>query len=487
MWAVRRARATRWAAPTWGTAVTERLTLDDVNFFDPEIQECPYDAYEVLRDEAPVWHDPRTGMYVVSRYDDLRALLLDTEHFGNSRPIEPLPRAPATPSGSSGSRPLYEEKGWVPAPTLAGRDDPEHRQMRALFDHAFRPAKIKQLDPFVEDLAHRLIDAFIDEGRCDWVRQFAVPLPLIVIGKQMGAPEEDIWRIKAWTDAWVQRLGMMQTDEEAIWSTEMEIEAQHYFQPIFERLRREPDDTLLSDVVNTPVAEWGRCLTDNELHAEMMADTFVGGSETSTNALSAGVMLLIENPRAWEQLKADPDTYLPTLRRGGAAARGAGAGPVPRGPHRDRAPRRHHPRGRGAQHPLRRGQPRRAPLRVPRRPRPRPGQRPVAPGLRRRHPLLPRSTARPPRAVPRVQGPGGAHRRAVVRRRGQRLPPRPELLPPGPEGAAHRLHPGGRAEPDGGRSGGPSPSRVAAGRGDHLVDEGCRLAQLDGVAVPLRD
>ena len=60
------------------------LTLDNVNFFDPEIQECPYDAYEVLRDEAPVWHDPRTGMYVVSRYDDLRALLLDTEHFGNS-------------------------------------------------------------------------------------------------------------------------------------------------------------------------------------------------------------------------------------------------------------------------------------------------------------------------------------------------------------------------------------------------------------------
>ena len=288
------------------------LTLDNVNFFDPEIQECPYDAYEVLRDEAPVWHDPRTGMYVISRYDDLRALLLDTEHFGNSNRSSRY-RRPGDAERFERIRSLYEEKGWVPAPTLAGRDDPEHRQMRALFDHAFRPAKIKLLDPFVEDLAHRLIDAFIDEGRCDWVRQFAVPLPLIVIGKQMGAPEEDIWQIKAWTDAWVQRLGMMQTDEEAIWSTEMEIEAQHYFQPIFERLRREPDDTLLSDVVNTPVAEWGRCLTDNELHAEMMADTFVGGSETSTNALSAGVMLLIENPRAWEQLKADPESHLPTL------------------------------------------------------------------------------------------------------------------------------------------------------------------------------
>ena len=108
-----------------------------------------------------------------------------------------------------------------------------------------------------------------------------MPLPLIVIGKQMGAPEEDIWRIKAWTDAWVQRLGMMQTEEEMVWSTEQEIEAQHYFQPIFERLRREPDDTLLSDLVNTEIPEWGRPLNDNELHAEMMADTFVGGSETT--------------------------------------------------------------------------------------------------------------------------------------------------------------------------------------------------------------
>jgi len=111
----------------------------------------------------------------------------------------------------------------------------------------------------------------------------------------------------------VQRLGMMQTAEEERWSVEMEIEAQHYFQAIFERLRRQPDDTLISDLVNTPVPGWGRCLTDEELHAEMMADTFVGGSETSTNALSAGVMLLIEQPHVWDQLKADPERLLPVF------------------------------------------------------------------------------------------------------------------------------------------------------------------------------
>ncbi len=289
------------------SAETE-LTLSEVNFFDSQISECPYGAYKVLREEAPVWKDPISGIYVITRYDDIKDVLIDTEIFKNERKFRAR-----TNTRSELIRNLYEEKGWVPAPTLAGRDDPEHKEMKALFAHAFRPQKIKQLDPFVENLAIRLFDDFLPKGECDWVKEFAIPLPLIVIGHQMGVPEEDIWQIKAWTDAWVQRLGMMQTEEEAIWSTEMEIEAQHYFQPIFERLRNVPDDTLLSDLVNTEIPEWGRTLTDEELHAEMMADTFVGGSETSTNAIAAGVMLLIEQHEQWELLKSNPDKYLPIL------------------------------------------------------------------------------------------------------------------------------------------------------------------------------
>jgi cytochrome P450 len=284
----------------------------NVNFFDADTNNCPYHAYQELRDEAPVWLDPRTGMYVITRYDDVRAVVMDTANFVNQRQASRV----ATPEMIERQKKilaLYKEKGWVPAPTLAGRDDPNHKEMRGLFDHAFRPSRIKQLDPIVEGVTQELFAKFIGEGQCDWVRAFAVPLPLIVIGVQMGANQEDIWQIKAWTDAWVQRLGMMQTEAEALWSTEMEIEAQHYFQPIFEKLRKEPNDTLLSDLVNTEIPEWGRTLTDEELHAEMMADTFVGGSETSTNALSGGIMLLSQHRDQWAKLKSDPDKYVPQL------------------------------------------------------------------------------------------------------------------------------------------------------------------------------
>lgn len=286
---------------------------DEINFLDAGVQNCPYHAYELLRDAAPVWKDPITGMYVITRFEDLRQVLLDTSTYTSESFQRRGGRGRIDAERAERMLELYREKGWVPGITLAGRDDPNHREMRAMFNEAFRPKKIKQMDPFVRDTAYKLMDAFVSEGRCDWVRQFSVPLPLIVIGRQMGVPEKDIWQIKAWTDAWVQRLGMMQTEEQERWSVEMEIEAQQYFQRIFERLRETPDDTLLSELVNREIPEWGRTLTDNELHAEMMADTFVGGSETTTNAIGYGMKLLIENPQVWRTLKSDPDKYLRTF------------------------------------------------------------------------------------------------------------------------------------------------------------------------------
>jgi len=289
-------------------------SLDEINFLDFKLQNCPYHAYEMLRDDAPVWIDPITGFYVITRFEDIRKLLLDTKNFSNDmRGGQGGSREQLDSERALRMHALYEEKGWVPGATLAGRDDPNHKQMRAMFNEAFKPKKIEGMDSFVRDTAYKLIDAFVDDGQCDWIKQYAVPLPLIVIGRQMGVPEADIWKIKAWTDAWVQRLGMMQTEEEEQWSVEMEIEAQHYFQPIFERLRKEPDDTLLSDMVNRVIPEWERPLTDNELHAEMMADTFVGGSETTTNAIGYGLKLLIENPDVWQKLRSNPDKYLRTF------------------------------------------------------------------------------------------------------------------------------------------------------------------------------
>lgn len=301
--------------------------VSDINFFDADTNDCPYPAYAKMRDESPVWKDPVTGMYILTRYEDIRMALLDSERFSNAvgsgagdTGKAVLPDDPEKARAlleamevESELTQLYEEQGWLPVSSLDGLDEPRHRQLRKVMEHAFRPARVRELDPYVESLAAQLVDAFIDNGSCEFVSQFAVPLPLYVIGRQMGVPESDMAQIKWWTDAWVQRLGLMLNREQRIWSAKQEIEAQHYFQPLFEKLRREPADNLLSDLVNNEVPEWGRRLNDRELHTEMMADLFVGGSETTTNALSGGVMLLIRDPEAWRRVRSDPDRYLENL------------------------------------------------------------------------------------------------------------------------------------------------------------------------------
>ncbi len=285
-------------------------SVEEAVLADVEVLECPYPTYDLLREEAPVWQDPHTGLYIITRYDDLRQVLLDKQTFCNWRPTNDHENL----TGSARKAyELFKAKGWVPAASLAGRDDPEHKQMRAVFDGAFRAGKIKALDPEVETLAYRLFSEFADDGACDLVQQFAVPLPLIIICKQMGARDEDVWQIKAWTDAWIKGVGFGLSEAELLWCTNMEIQAQHYFQPIFEALRKQPNNSLLSDLVNTVIPEWGRPLNDNELHCAMMQDTFVGGSETTTNAISAGVMLLGQNADIWRQLKSDPERYLKTF------------------------------------------------------------------------------------------------------------------------------------------------------------------------------
>jgi cytochrome P450 len=284
-----------------------------INLFDPELQQCPYEAYKTLRDEAPVYNIPGTPIWVISRYDHVREVLMDPQRFPSTAKNELMRASPTDVERGRKVAERFREKGWLPAATLAGRDDPGHKQMRAMFNEAFKPSRIKQIDPLVETLAYDLIDDFIEDGHCEWVRQFCVPLPLFIIGEQMGAKREDMWQIKSWTDAFFHRISLMLPEDRHLEMVDREIEAQHYFQPLFEQLREKPDGSLLSVLVNTVIDGWGRPLNDNELHAEMMADTFVGGSETTTNALAAGMKLLIENKDVWTKLKSDPDKYMRTF------------------------------------------------------------------------------------------------------------------------------------------------------------------------------
>ncbi len=279
-----------------------------ISFTDPEILACPYAAYARLRDEAPVYHDPGTGTYVITRYEDVRRILLDPASFGSAGYLDQVTDAMLAERAER-VRSLYRERGWLPGPALGFIDDPRHADVRAIFEKAFRAGRIKELDPRIRDIAFSLVGQIAAKGSCDFVDEVAIPFPLQVTGLITSVPEEDLPDIRRWTDAFIRRFGLMISEEEERECVLLEIEAQHYLKGIIDRLRANPDDTLLSDIVNTPMRD-GTLLTDNELLAHLMADTFVGGSETTTSALSAGMRMIGENAELRSRLTADPDRHM---------------------------------------------------------------------------------------------------------------------------------------------------------------------------------
>ena len=138
-----------------------KVNEEEIDLTNVEIQQCPYGAYKKLREEAPVYQDPKTGFFIITRYEDVRNVLRDTENFKNSLGAA-CQKADANINSDHVKKgiQLFKDKGWVPAPTLAGRDDPNHKEMRSIFDQAFRPNKIKELEPQVKSLAYELINNF---------------------------------------------------------------------------------------------------------------------------------------------------------------------------------------------------------------------------------------------------------------------------------------------------------------------------------------
>ena len=235
-------------------------SVSEINFFDPATNDCPYPAYQQLRDEAPVWLDPRHRHV---RRDPLRGHPGDParhqavlerrrqrrEQHGQGRPGRRPDRRSARPSGSRSCTRRRAGRRRRPSTGATSRST---CRCGAMFDHAFRPSAIKEIDPYVE--RPRLpADRRVHRRRRVRVGR-AVRRPAAAVrdrppdGRARGGHAAD-----QGVDRRVGAAARADADRRRrpIWSAELEIEAQHYFQPIFERLRESPDDTLLSDLVNT--------------------------------------------------------------------------------------------------------------------------------------------------------------------------------------------------------------------------------------------
>jgi len=281
----------------------EMTGIDSDLLLDPGVQRDPFPHYQQLREHAPVFRMPGTGFYVLTRYEDLRTVLRDTATFSNTLDLEELSGERARRLGALFNERLAE-KGWAHVPTLHQSDPPEHTRYRRLLNKVFSPGRVRQMVPGLERICDQLIDAFTDRGRCEFVSEFAFPLPGIVISEQLGLAPGQIGTFRRWADAMLAPAQGLLTDEDAVIRyADIEAEAQHYLADVFEDRRTRPAGDLISALVAAS-GEEERPLSMHELQ-NLMHQLITGGYITTADGITSAMWLLIENPEQMRQVRAD--------------------------------------------------------------------------------------------------------------------------------------------------------------------------------------
>jgi cytochrome P450 len=263
--------------------------------FGPEMLADPYPVYRRLRAADPVHRDEASNTWVLTRYDDVAAVL----------------RSPAVSSErirvlQQDAPPEFQAFLAFRADTMLNSDPPKHTRLRLLVSKAFTPAAVEQLAPFIRRTVAAALDTGRARGRMEVMRDLAQPLPVTVIAHLLGIPPEDHARFKKWSDDISVTADNVQSNlqpehfRQAVRSWQ---ELLAYLRGVVAERQAQPRDDLLSALVKAEEA--GDRLSENELFANTIL-LLNAGHETTTNLIGNGTYALLRHPDQWRKLRDDP-------------------------------------------------------------------------------------------------------------------------------------------------------------------------------------
>lgn len=241
----------------------------------------PHAGLAWLRANDPVYWDADGGVWGIAKYRDVRHASRHPEIFSNAAGIRP-------------------DTG--PLPMMIDMDDPQHRQRRKLLNRGFTPRQVQDRRQRIEAISHALIDRVCERGECDFVRDVAAWLPLIVIGDLLGAVPEQYNDLLRWSDDLMRGQG--QSGDPAVWDKVMVAFAEYsdYFGAVLADRKAAPQDDLISLLIRAEVD--GDRLDDDSLLYETLL-LLIGGDETTRHVMSGGLYQMLAHRDNWERVRAD--------------------------------------------------------------------------------------------------------------------------------------------------------------------------------------
>lgn len=273
---------------------------------DPAMIECPFPAYQSLRDNAPVL-EIAPGLFFVTRFDDVERILKDTETFSSQSPVNPFSWfGPAEHQDE-----LDAILGDCPEiPTLQDNDPPDQTRVRALVNKVFTATKVKALEPRIAAVVDELSAKWLDRGEVEFASEFARLLPAMVTADALGADRSMLDNLIFWSDEVTSRMGGPQTRQR---QTEVALhitELHDYFLELIRERRTCPQDDLITLLAGAEIA--GDRLTDAQIVG--VAKTFlIGGNETTAFLLTSALHRLATEPSLAKALRDSADLIGPFI------------------------------------------------------------------------------------------------------------------------------------------------------------------------------
>ncbi|MEC3841215.1 cytochrome P450 family protein [Bacillus amyloliquefaciens] len=262
-----------------------------------EFHENPFAVLSRFREQDPIhkFELQRFGgafpAWLITRYDDCMAFLKDgriTRDVKRVMPKELIAKLNVS-----------EDIDFVSEHMLA-KDPPDHSRLRSLVHQGFTPRMIEQLRTGIERITEELLDVMETKADPDIMRDFAAPLPFIVISELLGIPKEDRAKFQVWTSA------MVDTSESGQDATNQALrEFKQYMKTLIEEKRNHPGEDLTSKLIYAE--EDGQKLSESELYS-MLFLLVVAGLETTVNLLGSGTLALLLHKDQLETIKRQPDT-----------------------------------------------------------------------------------------------------------------------------------------------------------------------------------
>lgn len=258
------------------------LRYRGVDMCAPESHDDPWEMYDYLRENDPIYWDEHNEIWYAFRYDD----------------IVDISRNPIDFCSTEGNRPHIP-----PDPSMLHQDGAQHTKQRGLVSKGFTPRAMRQNEGFCEKIVAELIDSFADRGEVEIVEEFASPLPAMLIADMFGEPRTNCPTLIRWISVMVPGGQGPQHVNDEVNDAFGEF-CEHHAEMMAAREGNSADSDLLLKWMHAEID--GEKLDEDQLlfeHALLLA----GGVETTRNAIAGGMEMLAQHPDQWAHLRAHID------------------------------------------------------------------------------------------------------------------------------------------------------------------------------------